>query len=231
VRIPLARTARFAIAFACAAWLAPTPLAHAQKTGEQLTKELYFLYVQSGNSGSFDGKRLTLDSVGSTLFFADRPARVSGHMDTRNFLKAWGPGADSFASDPPNATLSILEPNATINAVVELSEPKLEGNNVSYAVKVIDGKLPAKFGTASLFIDHHGGGSNAGDYIAAGLGGAVLGGALMHASDTSSQKQQAPPPQPSYYTAAPAYSAPGYYYRAAPPPQVVCDCGSAPPPR
>ena len=226
---PLDRLARVAAAFACVAWLAPTPPAHAEKSGEELTKELHFLYVQSGNSGSFDGKRLTLDSVGSTLFFADRPARVSGHMDTSNFLKAWGPGKDSFATDPPNATLSILEPNSTINTVVELREPKLVGNNVSYAVKVLDGKIPAKFGTASLFIDHHGG-SNAGDYIAAGLGGAVLGGALMHASDVSSQKQQAPAPQPSY-TAAPVYSAPGYYYRAAPPPQVVCDCGSAPPPR
>jgi len=230
VRIPLVGAARFASAFACVAWLAPTPLAHAEKSGEELTKQLYFLYVQSGNSGSFDGKRLTLDSVGSTLFFADRPARVNGHMDTRNFLKAWGPGADSFASDPPNATLSILESNATINTVVELRDPKLVGTSVSYAVKVLEGQIPAKFGTASLFIDHHGG-SNAGDYIATGLGGAVLGGALMHAVDSSSSsKQQAPAPQPTY-TAAPVYSAPGYYYRAAPPQQVVCDCGSSPPPR
>jgi hypothetical protein len=203
----------------CVSWSAPARPA-AAKTGEELTKELYFLYVQSGNGGSFDGKRLTLDSVGSTLFFADRPARVSGHMDTANFLKAWGPGADSFAADPPNATLSILEPNATTNAVVELREPKLEGSNVSYAVKVIDGKIPAKFGTASLFIDHHSGG-NAGDYIAAGLGGAVLGGALMHASDESSKPQA--PAQPSY-VAAPVYAAPGYYYRAQPP--VVCNCGA-----
>src|SRR5262249_18762819 len=123
-----------------------------------------------------------------------------------------------------------LEPNATINTVVELREPKLVGNNVSYAVKVLDGRIPAKFGTASLFIDHHGGG-NAGDYIAAGARGAVLGRAPVPASAAPSQKQQAPAPQPSYYTAAPVSSAPGYYYRAAPPQQIVCDCGSSPPPR
>ena len=208
-----------AAALSLASWI-PLPAAAQTKSGEQLTQELRLLYVQSGNSGSFDGKRLTIDSVGSTLFFADRPARVSGHMETNKFLKAWSPGPDSFATDPPNATLSILEPNATTNIVLELSEPKLVGSNVSYAVKVLDGKIPAKFGTASLFIDHHGGG-NASGYIAAGLGGAVLGGALMHASDSSSKQVT--------YVEQPVYSAPGYYYRAAPPP--VCNCvAPAPPP-
>jgi hypothetical protein len=198
--------------------------ASAAKTGDELVKELVLLYVQSADAGSFDGQRLTLDGVGSTLFFSDRPARVSGHIDTAKFLGAWGTdaGADGFASDPPNATLSILGAGEPQNAVVELSDPKRDGKQISYAVKVLDGKIPGSFGEASLFIDHHSGG-NAGDYIATGLGGALLGGALVAATDKSSEKQAAPPPPP-------AYSGSGYYYRSAPPPACApCECAPCEP--
>ena len=41
--------------------------------------ELELLYVQNGTQGSFDGTRLTLKGVGPTLFFTDRPQRVTGH--------------------------------------------------------------------------------------------------------------------------------------------------------
>ena len=58
----------------------------AEKTGEDLINELQLLYVQSADAGSFDGKRLTLEGVGTTLFFSDRPARVRGHIDTDKFV-------------------------------------------------------------------------------------------------------------------------------------------------
>jgi len=177
----------------------------ADKTGEDLVKELSLLYVQSADAGSFDGQRLTLDGVGTTLFFSDRPARVSGHFDTDTFLGAWGAdaGADSFASDPPNATLSILGDSTPVNTILELRDPKRDGKKISYAVTVLEGKIPDTFGEASLFIDHH-----TGNYIAAGLGGAILGGALVSANDKTKEVEQAPPP---------AYSGSGYYYSAAPP--------------
>jgi len=203
---------RFALALLTLVALHPGAAAAAEKTGDQLVDELQLLYVQSADAGSFDGQRLTLDGVGTTLFFSDRPARVSGHIDTAKFLGAWGAdaGDDGFATDPPNATLSVLGDGAPVNTVVELSDPKRDGKTISYAVKVLEGKLPEKFGEASLFIDHHS--SNAGDYIATGLGGAILGGALVAATDKSKEKE-APPP---------SYAGDGYYYRAAPPPPMAC---------
>jgi hypothetical protein len=66
------------------------------------------LFVQNALSGSFDGKTLTLKGVGPTLFFSDRPDRVTGHLGTAEFVGHWDKGADSFAKNPPNATLSIL---------------------------------------------------------------------------------------------------------------------------
>jgi hypothetical protein len=44
----------------------------------------------------------------NSIVFADRPDRAAGHVLTKDFLKEWDGGSDSFAEDPPNATLSVL---------------------------------------------------------------------------------------------------------------------------
>jgi hypothetical protein len=111
------------------------------------------LFVQNGLSGSFDGKTLTLKGVGPTLFFSDRPDRVTGHLGTAEFVGHWDKGPNSFAKNPPNATLSILGEKGVTSAVVELTRPRLERSTLSYAAKVLTGKLPASFKEASLFID------------------------------------------------------------------------------
>jgi hypothetical protein len=78
--------------------------------------------------------------------------RIDGHMSTERFVGAWGAGADSFASDPPNAVLSILDDDRT-PAVVELREPTLTDDAVRFRVEVQSGEIPASFGQAALFID------------------------------------------------------------------------------
>lgn len=126
---------------------------HKRKEGEAQTKP-QFLFVQSAEGVSFADGRLTLKGVSPvTVLFSDRPERLAGHMKTASFVPFWGEGADSFKSDPPNATLSVLEGEAIENAVLELSEPRLAGRDLSYSVKVLEGTLPASAGAASLFID------------------------------------------------------------------------------
>src|SRR5262245_2992908 len=64
------------------------------------------LFVQTARGVSFEDGRLTLHDVSpTTLFFSDRPKRLAGHVTTLRFLADWDDGKDSFASDPPNATL------------------------------------------------------------------------------------------------------------------------------
>jgi hypothetical protein len=109
--------------------------------------------VQNALSGSFDGKTLTLKGVGPTLFFSDRPDRVTGHLGTAEFVGHWDKGADSFAKNPPNATLSILGGKGVTSVVVELTRPSLERTTLSYKTRVLTGTLPASFKEASLFID------------------------------------------------------------------------------
>lgn len=150
---------------------------------EEKKGDAEYLFVQNASSGSFDGKVLTLEGVGSTLFFTDRPNRIVGHVDTARLIKEVSTGKDNFKESPPNATISILDEKGVTNAVVVLLEPKFDGHTIAYPVEVLDGKIPATFKAASLFIDRWGRG-------AMFLTGAIVGGAVGHSAGKSSAESQ-----------------------------------------
>jgi hypothetical protein len=115
-----------------------------------------FLFVQTASAMTFDKatSKLTLEGVGATtLFFSDRPERIAGNMDTTTFVPFWSKGKDSFLSDPPNADLSILEADKLQQVVVVLENPELNGNSLTYTVKVVGGEMPEKGSEVSVFID------------------------------------------------------------------------------
>ena len=126
---------------------------------EQLETE-ESMFVQTAQGIDSDGKTLTLRGITpSTLYFSDRPERVVGHMTTSDFVDLWAIGDNSFESDPPNAVLAFLEPGADVpdDVVVVLKEPELSGTGeLSYAIEVLEGTVPAKTGPVSLFIDPFG---------------------------------------------------------------------------
>ena len=115
-----------------------------------------FLFVVSGSSGSVDGDSLTLQDVPAVIYFSDRPARVAGHMAVADFVANWSATADtdSFAFDPPNAVLSVLDEDGPVDIVIELSDADVDGDSLTFAIEVLDGTLPVgPFGSASVFID------------------------------------------------------------------------------
>lgn len=113
-----------------------------------------FLFVQSAAGMHYADGKLTLTGVSPvTVLFSDRPERIAGHMTTAEFIPFWSEGDDSFASNPPNADLSILEGDAMDNIVLTLRDPTLAGGQLSYRVEVLEGEVPAAGGAASLFID------------------------------------------------------------------------------
>ncbi len=145
---------------AAAAALAPLTLAlkSAQATegkgAHEGAQQADFLFVQNARSISHADGRLTLKGVSpATVMFSDRPERIAGHMTTARFVPFWSEGSQSFLLDPPNATLSFLEDRAMEDVVLVLQDPKLEGEDLSYQVRVLEGTLPEKGGAASLFID------------------------------------------------------------------------------
>lgn len=67
------------------------------------------LAVINATGAKIDGEKLVLTGVSaSSIVFADRPVRAAGHVATEQFIMQWDEGKDSFAVDPPNATVSVL---------------------------------------------------------------------------------------------------------------------------
>lgn len=174
-----------------------------------------FLFVQSAPAGSLVGDTLMLHNMGSTLFFSDRPYRISGHVKTGTFVEAWHRGAESFQADPPNATLSVFDEDGPNNVVVELFDPRYDGTTLQYRIRVIEGKTPSTFKDVSLFIDHHH--SNLA-WGAGGAAGGVLGGMMLGKSLEKSKEERKDRPQTVYV------EQPDYTYRQAPPAPCECRC-------
>jgi hypothetical protein len=164
---------------------------------EEASQKVPWLFVMTATSGSFDGKTIILHNVPPTLMFSDRPYRLWGHIDTPSLIKVGSEGPDNFAEDPPNAVLSTFTGEKPTTAVVILYRPSIDGNTISFPVKVEEGEIPDKFGGASLFIDHffH-------PHIGAFVVGAAVGSAVTHASQPKTVVVREPT----------------YYYQASPPP-------------
>ena len=125
---------------------------------EQLETE-EAMFVQSAQGIESAGGTLTLRGITpSTLYFSDRPERVTGHMATADFVDLWGAGENSFESDPPNAVLSFLEPGGEVpeDTVIVIREPQLSGGELSYSIDVLEGAVPEHAGPVTLFIDPFG---------------------------------------------------------------------------
>jgi len=119
-----------------------------------------YLFVQVAKDLKVDpdAKTLRLVNVGQqTVFFSDRPFRDAGHTDTANYLTEWTAkaGSDNFGGDPPNAVLSVINPGQADStfAIVEISDPKMDGADLVYAFKLLDGQVPTDGGSTTLVID------------------------------------------------------------------------------
>ena len=141
------------------------------------------LIVMNARGASLQGGKLTLTGVAAnSILFADRPVRAAGHALTAQMLQEWSPAnanSDSFAKDPPNATVSAFSKDGSVirDAVVVLKAPKLDGDRLTFDVDVLEGDLAGADGPASIFIDRFGfGGFHAGGFHAGGVGGFHAGG-------------------------------------------------------
>lgn len=129
--------------------------------------KIQLMFVQTADDFKADGKTLRLINVGQqTLYFSDRPVRIAGHLTMPAYMDEWkaGEGPDNFGANPPNATLSVYELGRNDNtlAVVEISHPLIDGKDLVYNYKVINGAMPKSGGATALFIDWIGVGGGVG---------------------------------------------------------------------
>jgi len=144
-------------------------------TDKKIDSDVQLLFVQTANSGTFEEKNgrqiLTLVGISpTTVYFSDRPDRISGFEKTELFVALWGEGEDSFSNDPPNAALELLDWNEQSDVfILELTNPvyNYESEILQYDVKILeeasegltqynkrnDPKIPATFENSVLFID------------------------------------------------------------------------------
>jgi hypothetical protein len=115
------------------------------------------MIVLNAKAAKLAGGKLTLDGVSpNAIVFADRPIRAAGHALTAHLLEEWSASApDSFAKDPPNATVSVFDKakGGIADIVVVLKAPKLDGDRLVFDATPIDGDLGQADGPATAFID------------------------------------------------------------------------------
>ena len=113
------------------------------------------LFVLNSRGATLQGDTLTLTGVmPHSIIFADRPVRAAGHQLTADVIADWGTGDDSFAKNPPNATVSVFSKDGSVkDAVVVLKTPKLEGDKLTFNVQTLEGDLNGGDGSAAVFID------------------------------------------------------------------------------
>jgi hypothetical protein len=112
------------------------------------------LFVMNARGAGLQGQTLTLAGVSPTsIVFADRPVRAAGHLPTEALLDEWTSG--DFAKDAPNATVSVLSKDGATahDVVVELRSPHLEGEKLTFDVRVLEGDLAGADGPAAVFVD------------------------------------------------------------------------------
>jgi hypothetical protein len=153
-----------AISIGALLWMPPTAGAQAPTTTAPSTSTpskssvkvdmVPSLFVMNAHGASLQGQTLTLAGVSPTsIVFADRPVRAAGHLPTEALLEEWTTG--DFAKDAPNATVSVLSKDglSAHDVVVELRTPHLEGDRLTFDVRVLEGDLAGADGPASVFVD------------------------------------------------------------------------------
>lgn len=143
--------------------------------------KIQLMFVQSSEGLKADDKTLRLVNVSpQTIYFTDRPVRMAGHITMPDYMKEWtaAAGPNNFSKDPPNATLSVYEAGKKENSltVVEISNPVVDGRDLVYRYKLLEGTVPKSGGATSLFIDWIGPGGGVGaGFHGVGVGGRGVG--------------------------------------------------------
>jgi hypothetical protein len=180
------------------------------------------LIVLNAGGATLSGDTLTLkDVAANAIIFADRPVRSAGHALTAHLLEEWDESLpDSFAKDPPNATVSVFSKDAASvsDAVVVLTSPKLDGSTLTFKVDVLEGTLADATdadGPAAVFIDiiglprtplSYAGVARRTAYRGAFYGAAAVGAAAAGAAAYgAATAPYYPPPPCGYYPYPPCY--------------------------
>jgi hypothetical protein len=145
-----------------------------------------WLYVLDAGAGSADATTLTLEQTDDSVdAFTDRPEREAKQVALRTLVSGWD--EVGFGDDPPNASLTFQDESGEQVRTIEIAEPRLEGDTLTFRYRLLSGDgaratatLPVSFGALTLVVDdspgppQRGGGAVLGDTAGTGPSDATL---------------------------------------------------------
>ncbi len=119
------------------------------------SKNPEYLFIITGDTGTFEGGKLTLNGAPIVTFNYLGATREVGHFLVDTFVEVWEKNSSAYNANPPSGTLSVLDKKGPGNAVIAVSNPVSNLNSITFDAKVLEGELPASFNASSLFLKLH----------------------------------------------------------------------------
>jgi hypothetical protein len=117
--------------------------------------DVQWLYVIDADAAVTTDSSLTLTALDQdAVAFSDRPVRQARRLPVQELVSGWS--AMGFVDDPPNAALAVTREGKQQTYVVELTEPQLDTDQLTFSYVRIDEPgepLPAELSSLAVFID------------------------------------------------------------------------------
>lgn len=116
------------------------------------SKSNEYLFVITGDEGTFKNGKLNLTGVPIVSFNYLGSTREVGHFLVGTFVKVWDKNSPAYNASPPSGTLSVLDEKGSVGAVIQVSNPESTLNSITFDTKVLEGEVPASFNASSFFL-------------------------------------------------------------------------------
>ena len=116
------------------------------------SKKLEYQFVITGDSGTFKNGKLYLKGTPIVSFYYLGEVRKDGHFLVGSFTEMWEKNAATYKADPPSGTMSVLNQEGSLGAVVQVANPVSTLNSITFDAKVLEGELPDSFNASSFFL-------------------------------------------------------------------------------
>jgi hypothetical protein len=133
-----------------------TPAAMAAEQPQEEEEICQALFVQDAKGVELRKESIILKEPNDHLiFFCDRPVREAGFLTWDAFMDSVTSGENSFAENPPNAALTIVDKEGKIHELILflMDKPIKAENKITFPVEyIIGGPYPID-GKVVMFID------------------------------------------------------------------------------
>lgn len=133
--------------------IAATFFATVAQADDKSASESY-LFVESGEKAELSDGQLILHGVDDKVsVFSDRPYRDAGFITRTELFDIWGKGENNFEETPPNVALTGSVDGKSQVVILEISNPKASGDQITYDFTFIEGAEVTALDNPVMVID------------------------------------------------------------------------------